>query len=138
MDILTKAIDTYAQKLLKAAETAQKQAYAPYSEFRVGAALLLADGEIISGCNVENASYGATVCAERVAVWSAVAAGKLSPQNPPRALAVTALPCALCLQVLSEFAGADLPVLVAAADGAEGGYRLFYLGDLLPQVFRLK
>ena len=104
--------------------------------------MLLANDEIITGCNVENASYGATVCAERIAVWSAVAAGKLSPQNPPRALAVTALPCALCLQVLAEFAGPELPVLVAAADGVEdgagGGYRLFYLGDLLPQVFRLK
>ncbi|MBQ2887895.1 MAG: cytidine deaminase [Firmicutes bacterium] len=131
-------MDTYAERLLQAAKTAQKQAYAPYSGFQVGAALLLADGEIVNGCNVENASYGATVCAERVAVWSAVAAGKLSLQNPPQALAVTALPCALCLQVLSEFAGPDLPVLVAADDGAESGYQLFYLGDLLPQVFRLK
>lgn len=135
---MTTAIDTYAEKLLKAAQTAQKQAYAPYSNFYVGAALLLADDEIITGCNVENASYGATVCAERVAVWSAVAAGKLSPQNPPKALAVTVLPCALCLQVLAEFAGPELPVLVAAADNTEGAYQQFYLGDLLPQVFRFK
>lgn len=122
-----------AEKLLAEAKAAAEAAYAPYSEFRVGAALLLADGGISRGCNVENASYGATVCAERVAVWSAVASGRLDKQRPPRALAVTAQPCALCLQVLSEFVGADFPILVAEGEG----FRAFRLGELLPHVFRL-
>jgi cytidine deaminase len=122
-----------AQKLIGEAKAAAECAYAPYSEFHVGAALLLADGSISRGCNVENASYGATVCAERVAVWSAVAQGRLDKQRQPQALAVTAQPCALCLQVLSEFVGADFPILVAEGDT----FRAFKLGELLPHVFRL-
>lgn len=137
------AMPLYAAGLLKEAEAAAGRAYAPYSRFKVGAALLLADGTVSRGCNVENASFGATVCAERVAVWSAVASGKLSPDMPPLALAVTAVPCALCLQVLSEFAGADLPVILPPAGGAgeevfaEGEFRVFRLGELLPHPFAL-
>lgn len=122
-----------AETLLAAAEQAAGRAYAPYSGFCVGAAILLADGGIMTGCNVENASYGATVCAERVAVWAAVAAGRLGRDVPPRAIAVTALPCALCLQVLAEFAGDTLPVLLQDDDGI----RVLYLGELLPYTFRL-
>lgn len=121
------------RELLGRAEEAAGGAYAPYSGFHVGAALLLADGGIQTGCNIENASYGATVCAERVAVWSALAGGRLGRGMPPRALAVTAQPCAMCLQVLAEFAGAELPVLVR--DGA--GVRMYRLGELLPYTFRL-
>lgn len=119
-------------EMLDSADAAAAGAYAPYSDFRVGAALLLADGGIQTGCNIENASYGATVCAERVAVWSAAAAGRLGKDAPPVAMAVTALPCALCLQVLAEFAGPELPVLINDA----AGVRMHRLGELLPHTFR--
>ncbi len=123
------------QELLEQAQNAAKRAYAPYSHFQVGAALLLADGSVSLGCNVENASYGATMCAERVALFAACAAGKLSPQQPPQILAVTALPCALCLQVLAEFAGPDLSIWVAGAEGEQPQH--FCLKDLLPHTFKL-
>lgn len=123
------------QELLLQAQEAAKRAYAPYSHFQVGAALLLADGTVSLGCNVENASYGATMCAERVAVFAACAAGKLSPQQPPQILAVTALPCALCLQVLSEFAGPEFSIWVAGTKDEQPQH--FLLQDLLPHTFKL-
>lgn len=123
----------YAGELLRQVDEAAANAYAPYSRFKVGAALLLADGTISRGCNVENASYGATVCAERVAILSAVAAGKLGPEKPPVALAVTAMPCALCLQVLGEFAGEDLPIFIP--DGED--FATYRLRELLPHRFEL-
>ncbi len=136
------ALPMYAAELLRQAELAAQNAHAPYSKFKVGAALLLADGTISRGCNVENASFGATVCAERVAVWSAVAAGKLSADKPPVALAVTAMPCAMCLQVLSEFAGGDLPIFIPAAPNdddvfVEPSFAAYRLHDLLPHPFEL-
>ncbi len=144
------------RELLAAAENAAEMAYAPYSQFHVGAAVLLADGGIKSGCNIENASYGATVCAERVAIWSAVAEGRLSPEKPPQAMAVTALPCAMCLQVMSEFAAADMPVFLPGSavksaagiavdkeqDGdlgrESGDICVLRLSELLPHAFRLR
>lgn len=137
----TDMLPVYAPELLRQAELAAGRAYAPYSHFSVGAALLLAGGEIVGGCNVENASYGATVCAERVAIWSAVAQGLLSPDMPPVALAVTAQPCALCLQVLSEFARPDFPIILPAEEDCGGeaanAYQVWRLSDMLPRVFRL-
>ncbi len=136
----TDMLPVYAPELLRQAELAAGRAYAPYSHFSVGAALLLAGGEITLGCNIENASYGATVCAERVAIWSAVAKGLLSPDMPPLALAVTAQPCALCLQVMAEFAKPDFPIILPAeADfgSYENSYQVWRLSDLLPRVFRL-
>jgi len=128
-------LDKQVNDLLAQAQAAAKRAYAPYSHFQVGAALLLADGSVSLGCNVENASYGATVCAERVAVFAARAAGRLGPEQPPQLLAVTALPCALCLQVLAEFAPPELPIWICASAGASPQH--FTLRELLPHAFKL-
>lgn len=120
------------RELIAAARAARARAYAPYSRFGVGAALRTADGEILTGCNIENASSGLTVCAERVAVWRAVERG----QRVFTALAVVTeggvMPCGACRQVLAEFS-ADLPV--AAAD-LDGRVRLTTLRELLPWPFR--
>jgi len=94
-------------KLLKVAKAAQNHAYAPYSKFQVGAAILLTDGRIFTGCNVENASYGLTICAERNAIFQAVANSAKKPKivavavstNPP----VACSPCGACRQVVWEF-----------------------------------
>lgn len=130
------AIDWPALK--SAALAARVRAYAPYSDYRVGAALLTADGAVIPGCNVENATYGAACCAERNAVFTAVAAGHTSF----RAIAVATsgsapgTPCGICRQVLAEFsADGALQILCFTGEGAEAHYTLT---DLLPHAFRLK
>ena len=123
--------------LIVQARAAAERAYVPYSKFRVGAAVT-ADGETFTGCNVENASYGLTVCAERVALFTAVAAGHRRVQR----LAVTCadaspalgpdgrMPCGACRQVMAELMDLDAEVLV---DGA-GTFRV---SDLLPRAFTL-
>jgi cytidine deaminase len=105
-----------ARELISLARKAAKNAYAPYSKFRVGAALLCADGTVITGVNVENRSFGLTNCAERSALYAAVSAGK----KTFAALAVGCIdadypvsPCGACRQALSEFAGKDFPVYFA-------------------------
>lgn len=109
------------QKLIQAACDIRQRAHAPYSKFHVGAALLTASGKIFTGCNVENASYGLTICAERSAVVSAVAAGegKAGPANDWVAMAVATpgghSPCGACRQVLVEFAP-ELPILLVDSD----------------------
>ena len=120
--------------LLAAALRAQELAYAPYSRFRVGAALLVADGRVFLGANVENAAYPATICAERVALPAAVVAGA----RDFVALAVVGdgpgpcTPCGTCRQVLFEFA----PQLAVLAVGSDGSRRRYVLGDeLLPDGF---
>ena len=118
--------------LLAAAREAQNQAYAPYSDFRVGAAIEAADGRVFVGCNVENASYGLTMCAERAAVSAAVSAGArrfrravvVSDVDPPAA------PCGACRQVLSEFE----PDLLIEAVGPRNAAR-WQLSELLPAAF---
>lgn len=121
------------EQLIEAARQALTHAHAPYSGYRVGAALLCADGTVITGCNVENASYGLANCAERTAVFSAVAAGK----RDFKAIAIAAggepapFPCGACRQVLAEFCPPEFPVHVAHADG----YATMALGDLLPHTF---
>lgn len=124
--------------LKAAALSAQGRAYVRYSDYPVGAALLTASGEIVAGCNVENATFGATCCAERTAVFGAVAAG----HRDFRAIAVVTqgpeagTPCGICRQVLAEFsADGALEVLCFTPDGAEARYRL---AELLPHAFRLK
>jgi len=119
--------------LLEAARAAREHAYAPYSGFRVGAAVVTADGRVFSGCNVENASYGLTICAERAAICSAVRSGA------DRLVAVVVVadgahpvaPCGACRQVLAEF-GADMEVRSVG----EGGEATWRLTDLLPAAFR--
>jgi len=121
-------------RLIAAARAAVGRAYAPYSRYRVGAAVLSDDGRIFSGANVENASYGLTLCAERAAVAAAVAAGarRLTAAAIAAARAPAPTPCGACRQVLAEFAGPDAPVYVAAARGPVRRYRL---GALLPHGF---
>jgi cytidine deaminase len=122
--------------LLNAACQARDRAYAPYSKFRVGAALLADDGRIYSGCNVENASYGLTICAERSAVCAMVAAGAAKireilvigdcePVLPP---------CGACRQVIAEFATAQTMVHMCSRTGAA---ETVAFGDLLPHQFEL-
>ena len=122
--------------LMREAERARRQAYAPYSDFPVGAALLTGDGTVVHGCNVENASYGLTVCAERNAVFQAVARGL----KDYVAIAVTARegkgapPCGSCRQVLHEFA----PKLSVYFRDARGRITRRRLPALLPDGFMLR
>ena len=121
--------------LLEQAEAARDRAYAPYSRFTVGAALLCEDGHVQAGCNMENASYGATICAERVAIGAAIAAGRRRFQAIAVAgpAGVALAPCGLCRQVLSEFSpDGRLVVLMRAADGAP---RRTTIAALLPDAF---
>ncbi len=126
--------------LVQAARTARIRAYAPYSKYRVGAAVLTADRRIFSGCNVENATYGATLCAERSAIAAMIAAG----ENRPIACAVVTrgpipgAPCGICRQVLAEFAR-DMPILLVAEDdrGVVTKRRRLRLQALLPHAFRM-
>lgn len=124
---------TEAQKtaLVAAAQAARQQAYAPYSHYQVGAALLLADGAMVTGCNVENASYGLSMCAERTAVFKMVADGGRRFTAVAIATENGGSPCGACRQVLTEFAG-DVPVLLVDAGGQ---VREFTLYGLLPHHF---
>lgn len=122
-------------RLLDNARQARELAYAPYSRFAVGAAVFTADGRIFSGCNIENASFSMTVCAERTAVFAAVAAGcrefvglALVADTPE-----PAMPCGACRQVLTEFAP-DLWIITITANLA-GRQKLFRLRELLPEAF---
>jgi cytidine deaminase len=122
--------------LAAAARRASEAAYAPYSGFAVGAAVRAADGRVFTGCNVENASYGLSVCAERNAIFQAVAAGARSivalALYTPTAAAVT--PCGACRQVLVEF-GRDAEVL-CVCDGTDRA--VFTVAALLPHAFSLR
>lgn len=125
------------KRLERAARGAMKNAYAPFSHFKVGAAILTAKGDIFAGCNVENSSYGMTNCAERTAIFSAVAAK--GPALEIRAVAVTnaqgvaCSPCGACRQVIYEF-GPDAVVFYRGKDGP----RQSHITELLPEGFRLK
>ncbi len=122
--------------LVEAASRARTNAYAPYSQFKVGAAVVCDDGRVYTGCNVENASYGLSLCAERAAVAAAVLHG--SKQVLALALVAAASPaarpCGACLQWLAEFGAGDMQVLMA---DAAGEVEKATLVNLLPQAFRL-
>ena len=127
------------KELLKLAEAARANAYAPYSNFLVGAALLTEDGKVYTGCNIENASYGATVCAERTAIFKAVSEG---------AECITAIaisggeegsagdvcpPCGICRQVMAEFCRKDCKIILGNAEHC----KVYTLSELLPLSFAL-
>jgi cytidine deaminase len=124
------------QQLRSAATAAAAHSYSPYSHFRVGAALLLETGEIVSGCNVENCSYRLTSCAEQGAIARAIA--ELGPKIRLRAVAVAnlndaaSMPCGACRQTLSEFGDDSTPILYPGESGPEETT----LGELLPHAFR--
>ena len=126
---------TEREALIAAATEARDRAYADYSDFRVGAALLTAGGQVFVGCNVENAVYGLTICAERVAVVSAVAAGERRFQAIVVATSGGASPCGSCRQFLAEFCD-DLPILLVDVDRANQ-VKEETLRDLLPGRFEL-
>ncbi|MBI5779309.1 MAG: cytidine deaminase [Planctomycetes bacterium] len=132
--------------LVQTAKQARKNAYAPFSKFRVGAALLTTDNKITLGCNIENASYGLTVCAERVAIFKAVSEG----YRKFKAIAIVAqhqtgrptdrqtnrpitYPCGACLQVMAEFA----PNLTVIISNGKNKTKIVKLKELLPKAFRL-
>jgi cytidine deaminase len=123
-------------RLIAASITARQLAHAPYSRFLVGAALLTDDGQIVSGANVENASYGLTVCAERVAVQSAVTTGRASFRAIAVATSGGGSPCGACRQVLAEFCD-DLLILLIDVD-REYAVTEARLAELLPRSFRLQ
>jgi cytidine deaminase len=124
-------------RLSRSAKKVMKNAHAPYSKFRVGAAILLSNGKVFCGCNVENASYGMTNCAERTAIFSAVA--ELGPKIEISAVSVVndqgvpCAPCGACRQVIYEF-GPDATVFFQGA----GGPRQAHITELLPEGFRLQ
>ncbi len=119
-------------RLIRAATEVRDQAYAPHSHFYVGAALLMADNEIVVGCNVENASYSMCLCAERVAAASAVALGYRSWRAIAIASVGGVMPCGACRQFLSEF-GSDITVIVV--DVIDGSRRTRKLSQLFPDAF---
>jgi cytidine deaminase len=125
---------TSDQVLIGAARQARQKAYAPYSSFCVGAALRTRSGRVFTGCNVENVSYGLTVCAERVAVGKAVSEGERDFEAIAVVSEGTATPCGACRQVLAEF-NRDLRVIVADVEGSEENHREFCLSELLPEAF---
>ncbi len=126
------------EALVEMAKEAMAYSYSPYSSCKVGAALLSKDGQVFTGCNIENAAFGPTVCAERTAVFKAVSEGvtefekiavvggrngKLEREFPP---------CGVCRQVLTEFCGKDLVILLGSGEG----YSVHTLGELLPLSFQ--
>jgi homotetrameric cytidine deaminase len=132
--------DSERAALLATAQAAREWAYAPYSHFRVGAALLTSDGTIVGGCNVENISYGLTNCAERTAIFAARAAGHLGAhREDPQIVAIAIVadsttpptPCGACRQVLAEFAR-DCTIICA---NPRGDTLTTTLGALLPHAF---
>ena len=126
------------QELCSAAINAMKKSYSPYSNYTVGAALLCKNGNVYTGCNIENAAYSPSVCAERTAFFKAVSEG----ERDFTAIAVAggkggkiqdgAPPCGVCRQVMAEFCGGDFEILVATG---ETGFKSYTLSELLPEAF---
>jgi len=123
------------EKLISLAVEARKASYSPYSKYPVGAAILTASGKTYTGCNIENSSFGLTICAERTAIFKAVSEG----ERKITAIAIAAKassPCGACRQVLSEFAAPEIPVIfVNLKDSGEKEIEDHTLGELLPCSF---
>ena len=126
----------HSQTLLSAAKQGAEHAYAPYSNFPVGAAILMQDGQVISGCNVENASYGLGLCAERNAITTAAAQGYKPGDIKELVLYIPHKqmfsPCGACRQFMSEFMAPDVPVTAVNLDGDE---KRWTVAELLPDGF---
>ena len=124
------------KKLIKEAEKTRKIAYTPYSKFNVGAAILTTDGKVFTGCNIENASFGLTICAERVAIFKAISEGS----SKFKAIAIVGdtekpcSPCGSCRQVISEF-GEDIDVIMS---NLKGEIKIKKIFELLPDAFSKK
>jgi cytidine deaminase len=134
--MMAKGIDeATTSRLVKEAKKVRENAHAPYSDYKVGAAILASSGKIYRGCNIENSSYGMTVCAERVALGCAISNGEkeltaiaiVTDDDPP------ATPCGACRQVLSEFQ----KNLIIISANLSGQQVLFRLSDLIPHPFQL-
>jgi len=125
------------KELLAAARKARRKAYAPYSNFRVGAAVLGGDGRVYSGCNVENSSFGLTICAERNAIFGMVAAGvrEIREVLVIGETAESLPPCGACRQVMAEFAAPGVVVHMCTKAGASTDATV---GELVPHLFHLK
>lgn len=123
------------KELVKIAGETKKKAYAPYSNFRVGAAVLTDSNKLYTGANIENASYGATSCAERTAIVKAVSDG----ERKIRTIAIASdsedfiYPCGICRQVISEFGDSDTKVICSKKNG---DFKVFTLEELLPNAFK--
>lgn len=124
------------QALIKSANEAKDKSYSPYSHFKVGAAVFCGSGKIYTGANIENASYGATVCAERTAIFKAVSEGEKKVQG----IAIISdsedfvYPCGICRQVLAEFGDDDMEIICCKKNGE---YKAYKLDEILPYAFRL-
>ena len=122
-------------ELVKIAVDSKEKSYSPYSGFRVGAAVIAGSGKVYTGVNIENSSFGATVCAERTAVFKAVSEG----EKRIEAIAIasdsekTVYPCGICRQVLCEFGREDMKVICSRSDKS---YEVYSLEDLLPKAFK--
>ncbi len=124
------------EKLIESAGQVREKAYAPFSEFKVGAAVETKEGKIFTGCNIESASYGLTVCAERVAIWKAVSEGEKEFTNIAVVVDTEELtpPCGVCRQIIWEFCG-DIPVTFA---NLKGKVETVQMKELLPRAFDTK
>ena len=129
-------------ELLQKATEARRLAYAPYSHYKVGACLLTKDGKIFSGCNIENAAFGPTICAERTAIFKAVSEGVKDfaaiaivggPEDATETELLPAYPCGVCRQVMAEFCGKDFRIYCGSPQNPEE----YTLGELLPKSFGL-
>lgn len=125
------------KKLIKEALKVREYAYAPYSNFKVGAAVIMEDGKIYSGCNIENASYGATNCAERTAIFNAISKGnrKLIAIALVGDISTYTYPCGICRQVISEFCSEDTDIILIRN---ENDYLIKKISEILPQAFTKK
>ncbi|MCX7923512.1 MAG: cytidine deaminase [Clostridia bacterium] len=123
------------KELVKQATSAKENAYAPYSKFRVGAAVVTGNNKIYTGVNIENASYGATCCAERTAIYKSVSEG----ETEIKAVAIASdseeyiYPCGICRQVLAEFGSSDMQVICTNQNGE---YKIHTLEEVLPNAFK--